>query len=76
MRYAQPSKIQGHALPLLLRDPPEHLIAQSQTGTGKTAAFSLAILSRIDCNDPSPQVSISILMICCFRPALGLKKLS
>ncbi|KAF9359123.1 RNA helicase required for poly(A+) mRNA export [Mortierella sp. NVP85] len=58
MRYAQPSKIQGHALPLLLRDPPEHLIAQSQTGTGKTAAFSLAILSRIDCNDPSPQAIV------------------
>ncbi|KAF9937197.1 RNA helicase required for poly(A+) mRNA export, partial [Modicella reniformis] len=58
MRYARPSKIQEHALPLLLRDPPEHLIAQAQTGTGKTAAFSLAILSRIDYSDPSPQAIV------------------
>ncbi|KAF8938140.1 RNA helicase required for poly(A+) mRNA export [Dissophora ornata] len=56
--YARPSKIQAHALPLLLRDPPEHLIAQAQTGTGKTAAFSLAILSRLDFSDPSSQAIV------------------
>ncbi|KAG0230970.1 RNA helicase required for poly(A+) mRNA export [Mortierella sp. GBA43] len=58
MRYVRPSKVQEHTLPILLRNPPEHLIAQAQTGTGKTAAFSLAILSRINYNDPSPQAIV------------------
>jgi ATP-dependent RNA helicase DDX19/DBP5 len=34
------------------------LIAQSQSGTGKTAAFVLASLCRVDCNDNAPQVII------------------
>ncbi|KAF9909397.1 RNA helicase required for poly(A+) mRNA export [Lobosporangium transversale] len=56
--FSVPSKIQAHALPLLLKDPPQHLIAQAQSGTGKTAAFSLAILSRIDSNNPSTQAIV------------------
>ncbi|KNE66633.1 hypothetical protein, variant [Allomyces macrogynus ATCC 38327] len=48
MNFTKPSKIQERALPLLLRDPPTNLIAQSQSGTGKTAAFTLTMLSRID----------------------------
>jgi ATP-dependent RNA helicase DDX19/DBP5 len=31
-----------------MRDPPQNLIGQSQSGTGKTAAFVLNILHRID----------------------------
>ena len=34
------------------------MIAQSQSGTGKTAAFVLSMLSRVDINKPYPQVSI------------------
>ncbi|KAG0301923.1 RNA helicase required for poly(A+) mRNA export [Dissophora globulifera] len=56
--YTRPSKIQAHALPLLLRNPPEHLIAQAQTGTGKTATFCLALLSRLDYTDPSTQAIV------------------
>ncbi|ROT67956.1 DEAD-box helicase Dbp80 [Penaeus vannamei] len=48
MGFKLPSKIQETALPTLLADPPVNMIAQSQSGTGKTAAFSLAMLSRID----------------------------
>jgi ATP-dependent RNA helicase DDX19/DBP5 len=48
MGFQRPSKIQATALPLLLADPPGNLIGQSQSGTGKTAAFVLAMLSRID----------------------------
>jgi ATP-dependent RNA helicase DDX19/DBP5 len=55
-KFVRPSKIQEHALPLLLKDPPQHLIAQAQSGTGKTAAFCLAILSRLNYDDPSMQV--------------------
>lgn len=56
MGFTKPSKIQETALPALLGDPPQNLIAQSQSGTGKTAAFSLAMLSRIDTNQNYPQV--------------------
>ena len=48
MRFTKPSKIQEKALPLLLRDPPTNMIGQSQSGTGKTAAFVLNMLSRLD----------------------------
>ena len=47
MGFNRPSKIQETALPLLLRNPPENMIAQSQSGTGKTAAFVLTMLTRI-----------------------------
>lgn len=48
MRFTKPSKIQERALPLLLSNPPTNMIGQSQSGTGKTAAFVLNILSRLD----------------------------
>ncbi|KAK3853666.1 hypothetical protein Pcinc_039805 [Petrolisthes cinctipes] len=48
MGFKLPSKIQEFSLPTLLAEPPSNLIAQSQSGTGKTAAFTLAMLSRID----------------------------
>jgi ATP-dependent RNA helicase DDX19/DBP5 len=55
MNFRKPSKVQEKALPLLLMNPPTNMIAQSQSGTGKTAAFSLNILSRIDLSNPEPQ---------------------
>ena len=48
---------QETALPTLLADPPQNMIAQSQSGTGKTAAFVLAMLSRVDVSKQYPQVS-------------------
>lgn len=56
MGFNAPSKIQETALPTLLADPPQNMIAQSQSGTGKTAAFVLAMLSRVDTSKPYPQV--------------------
>lgn len=56
MGFNAPSKIQETALPTLLADPPQNMIAQSQSGTGKTAAFVLAMLSRVDPNKNYPQV--------------------
>lgn len=50
MKFQKPSKIQERALPLLLHNPPKNMIAQSQSGTGKTAAFSLTMLTRVDIN--------------------------
>lgn len=56
MGFNAPSKIQETALPTLLADPPQNMIAQSQSGTGKTAAFVLAMLSRVDSSKNYPQV--------------------
>ena len=55
MGFNRPSKIQETALPLLLANPPENMIAQSQSGTGKTAAFVLTMLSRIKTDNLNPQ---------------------
>ena len=59
MRFHKPSKIQEKALPLLMQNPPQNMIGQSQSGTGKTAAFALNILSRVDFRSKSyPQALV------------------
>ncbi|OIW28935.1 ATP-dependent RNA helicase DBP5 [Coniochaeta ligniaria NRRL 30616] len=59
MNYKKPSKIQEKALPLMLANPPQNMIAQSQSGTGKTGAFVLTVLSRIDLKKPTqPQALV------------------
>ncbi|XP_059732695.1 ATP-dependent RNA helicase DDX19B isoform X1 [Bos taurus] len=55
MGFNRPSKIQENALPLMLAEPPQNLIAQSQSGTGKTAAFVLAMLSQVEPANRHPQ---------------------
>jgi len=55
MGFNRPSKIQEVSLPLILGNPPSNLIAQAQSGTGKTAAFTLGMLSRIDASLKVPQ---------------------
>uniref|UniRef100_A0A8C2R3H3 RNA helicase n=1 Tax=Capra hircus TaxID=9925 RepID=A0A8C2R3H3_CAPHI len=55
MGFNRPSKIQEMALPMMLAHPPQNLIAQSQSGTGKTAAFVLAMLSRVNALKLFPQ---------------------
>lgn len=46
MGYVDPSPIQLRAIPVILSG--RDLIASAQTGTGKTAAFGLPVLSRLD----------------------------
>ncbi|QDT96658.1 DEAD/DEAH box helicase [Gimesia aquarii] len=54
--YDTPTPIQAQTIPTLLdgRD----LVGQAQTGTGKTAAFALPLLSKIDLNLKAPQVLV------------------
>ncbi|KAL8897546.1 MAG: hypothetical protein Q9207_007165 [Kuettlingeria erythrocarpa] len=63
MRIVKPSKIQEKALPILMKNPPQNLIGQSQSGTGKTAAFVLNILSRLDLDDPDARDSAQALVL-------------
>uniref|UniRef100_G1TN91 DEAD/DEAH-box helicase domain-containing protein n=1 Tax=Oryctolagus cuniculus TaxID=9986 RepID=G1TN91_RABIT len=48
MGFNYPSKIQENALPLTHAEPTQNLTAQSQSGTGKTTAFVLAMLSQVE----------------------------
>ncbi len=54
--YKEPSPIQKAAFPELMlgRD----LVGQAQTGTGKTAAFALPLLERLEDNHGKPQVLV------------------
>ncbi|MEH6504192.1 MAG: DEAD/DEAH box helicase [Cycloclasticus sp.] len=54
--YEQPSPIQAEAIPHLLAG--FDLIGTAQTGTGKTAAFALPLLSKIDLDDKNTQVLV------------------
>ncbi len=47
--YEKPSPIQAQALPVLLGEPTD-FIGLAATGTGKTAAFAIPLLERIDVN--------------------------
>ncbi|XP_023213489.1 DEAD-box helicase Dbp80-like [Centruroides sculpturatus] len=58
MGFNAPSKIQETTVPTLLANPAQNLIAQSQSGTGKTAAFLLAGLNRVDPHKRFPQLLI------------------
>lgn len=54
--YEQPTPVQEASIPLLIAK--EDVVAQAQTGTGKTAAFTLPILSQIDIQNKKPQALI------------------
>src|SRR6201993_165495 len=54
--YESPSPIQAATIPRLLEG--RDVLGQAQTGTGKTAAFALPILSRIDLGRKSPQALV------------------
>lgn len=55
--YEYPSAIQAWVIPLLLNGNKD-IIGQAQTGTGKTAAFALPVLERLDTNSRDIQTLI------------------
>ncbi len=54
--YQTPTPIQALTIPHL--NTGKDMIGQARTGTGKTAAFALPLLSRIDLNNKRPQVLV------------------
>ena len=56
--YESPSPIQAATIPVLLAG--KDMLGQAQTGTGKTAAFALPALSRIDLSKHEPQVLVLV----------------
>ena len=51
--YNKPTPIQLKAIPLVLQG--EDLLAEAQTGTGKTASFALPIIEKLSKAEPSPE---------------------
>lgn len=47
--YDEPTQIQAQAIPILLEG--QDVMGQAQTGTGKTAAFTLPLLQRLDADE-------------------------
>jgi ATP-dependent RNA helicase DeaD len=56
--YESPSPIQAATIPVLLSGV--DMLGQAQTGTGKTAAFALPALSKIDLTRHEPQVLVLV----------------
>ena len=54
--YESPSPIQAATIPALLAG--RHVVGLAQTGTGKTAAFAVPILSRLDLRQKQPQALV------------------
>ncbi len=54
--YETPSPIQAQTIPVLLAG--KDVIGQAQTGTGKTAAFALPMLSNLDLGQKMPQLLV------------------
>ncbi len=54
--YTHPTRVQSSIIPHMLAG--RDVLAQSQTGTGKTAAFALPILSGLDYRQKTPQVLV------------------
>jgi ATP-dependent RNA helicase RhlE len=56
MGYLEPTPIQLRAMPLILEG--KDVIGSAQTGTGKTAAFALPILSKLGTHGPGPRLIV------------------
>ncbi|MDA0795115.1 MAG: DEAD/DEAH box helicase [Proteobacteria bacterium] len=54
--YEQPTPVQEQSIPILLGG--KNLLGTAQTGTGKTAAFALPFLSKLDDTQKTPQILV------------------
>ena len=54
--YEAPTPIQAMCIPVLLSG--KNLLGTAQTGTGKTAAFALPLLSQLDDRQETPQILV------------------
>ncbi len=55
--FEEPTEIQAKTIPVLLKTN-KHIIAQAQTGTGKTAAFGLVFVEKLKAYQELPQALV------------------
>ncbi len=53
--FENPTPVQEQAIPFLLENTEQDLLAFAQTGTGKTAAFGIPVIEQIDANNKNVQ---------------------
>jgi ATP-dependent RNA helicase DeaD len=58
MGFTTPTEIQEKTLPILLNDKIQDLVALASTGTGKTAAFGIPLVEKIDSKSMYPQALV------------------
>ena len=56
--FREPMPIQAQAIPALLAEPPRDCVALAATGTGKTCAYGLPLLARVDGALAKPQALV------------------
>ncbi len=56
--FVSPMPVQEEVIPHLLENSEQDLIALAQTGTGKTAAFGLPLLQRLDADNKATQALV------------------
>ncbi len=56
MGYTSPTDVQSKTIPILLED--RDLIIKSETGSGKTAAFAIPIIDKVEWEENAPQVLV------------------
>jgi ATP-dependent RNA helicase DeaD len=61
IKYLRPSPIQAGLIPLAMED--HDVVGQAQTGTGKTAAFSIPIIERLDKSDLKNRVPQALILV-------------
>ncbi len=59
--YSQPTPIQAKAIPVVLEG--RDILAGAQTGTGKTAGFTLPLLQRLNANRPKHKRPVRALVL-------------
>src|SRR5450759_5216369 len=59
--YTEPTPIQSRAIPLVLEG--RDLLAAAQTGTGKTAAFALPLLQRLQAQPQTPRAPRVLVLV-------------
>jgi len=57
--FEEPTAIQAMTIPVMLRDD-TNIIAQAQTGTGKTAAFGLPLIEMVNVDSKAVQAIILV----------------
>ncbi len=60
--YTEPSPIQAQAIPAIIQG--QDVMAAAQTGTGKTAAFTLPLLQRLMAGKPAASNQVRALVLC------------